>query len=107
MYAEEVSEAMQKAIDETERRRSIQKDFNDKYNLEPVTITKDIKEEITIKLTEEDDAGKTVKLKSPKKLKQQLVDVERMMKNAAKELDFERAAELRDLLFELKATLKI
>lgn len=107
MYAEEISEAMDKAITETNRRRKIQQEFNEKYDLKPVTVEKSVKEEITIKLTETDKQGKIVKRKSDKDLRKQVVEVERLMKNAARELDFERAAELRDLLFELKAILKI
>ena len=107
MYAEEISEAMDKAITETNRRRKIQQEFNEKYDLKPVTVEKSVKEEITIKLTETDEQGRIVKRKSDKDLRKQVVEVERLMKNAARELDFERAAELRDLLFELKAILKI
>lgn len=106
MYAESISDAMEKAINETNRRRKLQQDFNVKHNLKPVTIEKSIKEEITIKLTEKDKDGKVIKVKTNKELAKQISDIERMMKNAAKELDFERAAELRDLLFELKAVLK-
>ena len=58
-------------------------------------------------MTETDEQGRIVKRKSDKDLRKQVVEVERLMKNAARELDFERAAELRDLLFELKAILKI
>lgn len=104
MYADTISEAMSKAINETQRRREIQASFNKKYNLEPVTIKKDIREDISIKIYGEDNNIKPKKY-TPKELKNQISEVERLMKNAAKELDFEKAAELRDLLFELKASL--
>ncbi len=105
MYAESISDAMQKAIDETERRRKIQMDFNLKHNVTPVTVEKDIRDDISIKISDVD--GDKVKIRSNKELKKQVSEVERLMKNAAKELDFEKAAEYRDLLFELKALLRI
>ena len=104
MYADTISEAMRKAINETQRRRQVQDSFNQKYHLEPVTVKKDIRDDISIKIYGEDDNA-TKKKYTPKELKNQISEVERLMKNAAKELDFEKAAELRDLLFELKASI--
>ena len=104
MYADTISEAMRKAINETQRRREVQESFNQKYHLEPVTVKKDIRDDISIKIYGEDDNA-TKKKYTPKELKNQISEVERLMKNAAKELDFEKAAELRDLLFELKASI--
>jgi excinuclease ABC subunit B len=104
MYADTISEAMRKAINETQRRREVQDSFNQKYLLEPVTVKKDIRDDISIKIYGEDDNA-TKKKYTPKELKNQISEVERLMKNAAKELDFEKAAELRDLLFELKASI--
>ncbi len=105
MYADTISDAMNKAIVETKRRREIQEKFNLEHNLIPESVVKTIHDDISIKVIEED--GKTYKRVSNKSLKTQVVEVERLMKNAARELDFEKAAELRDLLFELKATLKM
>ncbi len=102
MYADTISEAMDKAIKETQRRREIQGAFNVKFGVKPVTIKKDIREDISIKIYGEDTNAKPKKF-TPKELKNQISEVERLMKNAAKELDFEKAAEYRDLLFELKA----
>ncbi len=102
MYADTISDSMQKAISETERRRSIQAKFNLDNNLEPKTIRKDIRDSISIKIVEG-----VKKAKSKQDSIKQLNELERLMKNAAKELDFEKAAEYRDLLFELKATYKI
>ncbi|MDD2260270.1 MAG: UvrB/UvrC motif-containing protein, partial [Acholeplasmataceae bacterium] len=82
----------------------VQDSFNQKYHLEPVTVKKDIRDDISIKIYGEDDNA-TKKKYTPKELKNQISEVERLMKNAAKELDFEKAAELRDLLFELKASI--
>ncbi len=98
MYADSISDAMEKAIKETFRRREIQENFNTKYNLKPVTIKKEIREEISNKIFED------IAIPNNKKaLRAQISEIERLMKNAAKELDFEKAAEYRDLLFELKA----
>ncbi len=101
MYADTISESMQKAITETKRRRLIQEEFNKLHNLVPVSVQKSIRDEISIKKIETE--SKTIKSLANKSLKRQIIEVERLMKNAAKELDFEKAAELRDLLFELKA----
>lgn len=101
MYADKMSEAMVKAINETERRRQIQSRFNEENNLTPITVSKAIRDDISIKVVDE-ETQKPLKV-SKKELKQRANEVERLMKNAAKELDFERAAELRDLLFEIKA----
>ncbi len=98
MYADFISDAMEKAIKETERRRHIQDTFNKKYNLKPVTIKKEIREDISNKIFEDIERPS-----NKKALRVQISEVERLMKNAAKELDFEKAAEYRDLLFELKA----
>ncbi len=102
MYADKISDAMAKAINETNRRREIQEKYNLENNLTPTTIKKGIRESISIKIV--DNVKKPI-TKQDKVL--QLNELERLMKNAAKELDFEKAAEYRDLLFELKATYKI
>lgn len=102
MYADSVSDAMTFAIKETNRRRQLQLEFNLKYNVTPVTIQKDIRDKITIK----EDFIEEVKdySKMTRKDRDHLIkDLESQMKEAAKNLDFERAAELRDMIFELKA----
>jgi len=100
MYADYVSDAMRIAIDETNRRRSIQEKYNKEHNIVPKTIIKDIGEEITINKKEET----VVKEKySKKEMKDMISRVEKEMKEAAAALDFERATVLRDLLFELKS----
>jgi excinuclease ABC subunit B len=101
MYADKVSAAMDYAINETNRRRSIQLEFNEKYNVVPVSIQKDIRDKISLKeelLEEEKDYTKLTKKDKDKMIKK----LESQMKEAAKNLDFEKAAEYRDLLFELK-----
>jgi excinuclease ABC subunit B len=102
MYADNISDAMNYAIKETNRRRAMQLNFNLENNVEPVTIKKDIRENISIReeiVEEEKDYQKLTRKDRDKIVK----DLENEMKQAAKNLDFERAAELRDLIFELKA----
>ena len=102
MYANSITESMQEAIDETNRRRKIQIDYNNKNNIVPKTIIKDIKEPIKLKEDYKDYVTSKSK-KITKKEKQVLIaDLEKQMKQAAKELDFERAMELRDIIFELR-----
>ena len=97
MYADTYSEAMQIAIKETERRRNIQIEYNRVHNVEPKTIEKEIKDVISNKV----ETKKKEKI-SKKEQMTMINKVEEEMKKAAKELDFERAMELRDVLFELK-----
>ena len=99
MYADTVSLAMDEAIKETARRRKIQEQYNAMHNITPKTISKDIKEVVSNEIE-----AKAQKPKMSKKEKEQiLVTLETEMKEAAKNLDFERAMELRDILFEMKA----
>lgn len=99
MYADYVSEAMKIAIDETERRRKIQEEYNRKHNIVPKTIIKSISDAITNEVEEE----KIEKQKySKKELNNMIIRLETEMKEAASRLDFERATELRDIIFELK-----
>ena len=99
MYADTISEAMDYAIKETARRRKIQEEYNKEHNIVPKTIIKEIREVISNKI---DESPKEEKL-SKKDKKELAIKVEQQMKEAAKNLDFERAMELRDILFELKS----
>ena len=100
MYADIVSESMEKAIKKTERRRSVQEEYNRVHGIVPKTIIKEIKE--VISNTDEEHINE--KKKMSKKDKELIYEnIEREMKEAAKNLDFERAMELRDILFELKS----
>jgi excinuclease ABC subunit B len=101
MYADHVSESMEKAIQDTNRRRSIQLAFNEKYGTKPVSIKKDIRDDISMK--EDIDELPMKKRLTAKDLDKAIARIERDMKQAAKELNFELATELRDQLFELKA----
>ena len=99
MYADVISESMEKAISETERRRKIQQKYNEEHNITPKTIIKEIREVVSnINETEE----KEIKMSKTDK-KELMIKVENEMKEAAKNMDFERAMELRDILFELKS----
>ncbi|SEF59973.1 Excinuclease ABC subunit B [Caloramator fervidus] len=97
MYADTITESMKRAIDETNRRRKIQMEYNKKHGIVPKTIIKPIFEVI--------EATKPVEVEDSlsKEDKQKLIEnIEKEMHKAAKQLDFERAAQLRDLLFKLK-----
>lgn len=100
MYADIISDSMNVAIKETERRRKIQEEYNIKNNIIPTTIIKEIKETITNTANLDEKPAE----KMSKKDKQSLImNIESEMKTAAANLDFERAMELRDILFELKS----
>ena len=102
MYADNMSEAMSEAISETERRRKIQEEYNIKNGITPKTIIKEIRAVIS----NEDDKvieNKDVEKLSKKEKQDIMIKIENEMKQAAKNLDFEKAMELRDILFEMKA----
>jgi len=107
MYADTITESMQKAISETERRRKIQMEHNEKHGITPQTIRKKVQDVIeATKVAEEkaDYLTEAANAKMSKKDRQRLIErLEQEMKEAAKNLQFERAAELRDALLELKA----
>ena len=100
LYGDKITDSMQEAIDETTRRRKIQEEYNKKNNITPQTIKKDIREVISNVATEDLEKPKKI---SKKQLERDLAAIEKEMREAAKNLDFERAMELRDILFELKS----
>ena len=100
MYADEISESMALAIKETERRRTIQDKYNKEHGIVPKTIIKEIHE--LISNNNEIEEKKPEKMSSKEKMNL-MITLENEMKEAAKNLDFERAMELRDILFELKS----
>jgi len=102
MYADNYSEAMNISIEETNRRREIQNKYNKENGITPRTIIKDIKEVISNQV----DKKETKKKLSKKETINMIEKIEEEMRKAAKELDFERAMELRDVLFELKGDIK-
>ncbi len=98
MYGDKITDSMQHAINETARRRLIQEEYNKEHNITPKTIQKEIRDVIS-----NIDTSKDKKIKmSKKEQKIHIENLEQAMKEAAKNLDFERAMELRDILFELK-----
>ena len=100
MYADTISESMDEAIKETYRRREIQDNFNKEHGITPTTIKKPISEVIKNKDTNRDLS----KVKYTKKEKDRIMkEIENEMMKAARELDFERATELRDILFEMRS----
>ena len=100
MYADKVSDAMKYAINETKRRRTIQEAYNQKHGIVPKTIVKEIREVITNNKEVLDSKPQKLSKSEKQKL---MVNLENEMKLAAKNLDFERAMELRDALFELQS----
>ena len=100
MYGDKITDSMQQAIDETNRRRTIQEKYNKEHNITPKTIIKDIREVITN--TAEINTDKTKKKMSKKEIETNIEMLEQEMREAAKNLDFERAMELRDIIFEMK-----
>lgn len=102
MYADSVTESMQKAIDETNRRREIQMKFNKEHGITPKSIVKEIKEPIKIKEDYKDYITSKSSKISKKQKEVMIKELEKEMKEAAKQLDFERAAQLRDIILELK-----
>ncbi|MGE7927643.1 excinuclease ABC subunit UvrB [Lysinibacillus xylanilyticus] len=107
MYADNMTDSMKKAIEETKRRRTLQMAYNEEHGITPKTIVKKIPDVIRATQVAEEEESYVTKATKGKKLTkaerdQLLATLEVEMKEAAKALDFERAAELRDTIFELK-----
>ncbi len=98
MYADHYTDSMEKAISETMRRRSIQEEYNKEHNIVPKTIIKEIRDLIS----NIDNSDKKVKV-SKKERMDNINKIEEEMRKAARELDFERAMELRDIWLEMKS----
>ncbi|MBQ2639983.1 MAG: excinuclease ABC subunit UvrB [Bacilli bacterium] len=101
MYGDKITDSMKYAIEETSRRRKIQEEYNKKNNITPKTIIKDIREVVS-NIDENKDKKKKL---SKKEIEKNMDLIEQEMKEAAKNLDFERAMELRDILFEMKTNM--
>ena len=105
MYADRITDSMKRAIDETNRRRKIQTEFNTAHNITPKTIVKPVFDviEATVPTDNKDnlDMGNVNRMKKDE-IRKMIERLEKEMKDAAKELQFERAAEIRDVIFELK-----
>ncbi len=100
MYADKISEAMDIAIKETARRRKIQEEYNSVHHIIPTTIKKEIRDLIS---NNKELENKTDKKLTRREKEELAIKLEKEMKEAARNLDFERATELRDALFELKS----
>ena len=97
MYADTISVAMNEAIKETKRRREIQEAYNKEHGIIPKTIVKEIKEIVTNEVVKSDK-----KKVSKKEKERMLVTLEEEMREAASKMDFERAIELRNIIYEMK-----
>ena len=104
MYADNITDSMRYCIDETNRRRAIQKAYNDENGIVPTTIIKEIRAPIR---NSDDEISEMIQLSkhgTRKELASKIKDLEKQMHQAAKDLDFEKAAELRDIILELKSS---
>ncbi len=104
MYADKITDSMDKAIKETMRRRTIQEEYNKEHGIIPQTIKKEIRDLIS-NVDDNKEKQSSPKKKDKKELLKMIDEIEESMREAAKELDFERAMQLRDALFELKSEL--
>ena len=101
MYADTMSDSMNEAIKETNRRREIQEKYNIEHNITPKTIVKPIQD--IIKNTDKSISDRSSVKYTKKEKEKMMLEIEKEMKEAAANLDFERATELRDILFEMKS----
>jgi excinuclease ABC subunit B len=109
MYADTITESMQKAIDETERRRKIQQAYNEKHHITPKTIQKAVQDVIAVSkqvAAEEKDMERQPEEMSVDELKKYIDRIRDKMQKAATDLNFEAAAEYRDRMIELKNMLR-
>ncbi len=99
MYGDKITDSMEAAITETKRRRTIQEEYNKEHGIIPKTIQKEIREVISNTDTTSPEKQKKI---TKKEIEKNISMIEKEMREAAKNLDFERAMELRDILFEMK-----
>jgi len=104
MYADQITDSMRRAIDETNRRREIQARYNQEHDIVPASIVKAVRDLTdSIRAAAEEKAGYRVSQTMPKdELARLIKELEKQMKQAAQELEFEKAALLRDQIFELR-----
>ena len=105
MYADRITDSMHECIEETNRRRTIQEAYNYENGIIPRTIIKEIRPPIHNSDDEISDLIDITKRGSRKEIEAKLKDLEKQMRQAAKEFDFERAAEIRDIILEIKSNL--
>ena len=109
MYADKITDSMRVAIDETERRRKLQQEYNEAHGITPATIQKSVRDLIAISkkvAAEEMDFAKDPESMSKKELEKLIADIQKKMQKAATELNFEAAAEYRDKMISLKNMLR-
>ncbi len=109
LYADKISNAMDVAMKETARRRQIQEEYNKKHGITPQTIKKEVRDLIKIgaKVDKAEAGGISLKKANKKELQKMLEQLKADMKTAAKDLDFERAASLRDVIYEIESEYKV
>ena len=100
MYADELTESMEKAISETNRRRKIQEQYNKDHNITPKTINKSVRD--SIKVTSIENIGVEYKLENDENIKETISKLTDEMLKFAADMEFEKAAELRDKIKELE-----
>lgn len=104
MYADRMTDSMKKAIGETNRRREVQNAYNEAHGILPKTIIKDVRDSIAVTYEEKGEKQHLSQwVKDKKKRERVIASLEKEMKQAAKRLDFEKAAEFRDMIMELRA----
>ena len=109
MYADKITDSMRVAIDETKRRREVQQQYNEEHGITPTTIQKSVRDFIAISkkvAAEEMEFDKDPESMSRKELEKLIGDIQKKMKKAAAELNFEAAAEYRDKMVTLKNMLR-
>jgi excinuclease ABC subunit B len=110
LYADNITRSMQRAIDETNRRRRVQMEYNETHGITPQTIVKAVREVVRAEKVAENRAEYTVRPSlpenaTPEDIRGVIAELEKEMKAAAKALEFERAAEIRDEIYRLKQLL--
>ncbi|MDX5324585.1 MAG: excinuclease ABC subunit UvrB [Exiguobacterium sp.] len=102
LFADKMTDSMQRAIDETDRRRTIQLAYNEEHGITPQTIRKEVRGVIRATVDAEEEVLESLSSMKPAEREAAIAKLEEEMKQAARDLQFERAAELRDLILELK-----
>ena len=105
MYADTVTQSMQRAIDETARRRKIQMSYNEEHGIVPQTIKKEIRDLIAVTkaVAKEEDKEVDINSLNKQERKELVKKLEKQMQEAVEVLDFELAAQIRDMMLEVKA----